>query len=210
MTGNVNIGNGEFSELFTCSHCEQASKVVYGWWNEKTLTSGVLLVAYWFQRKTKIITHYSSRPKNCNYQNDQQLQHWRPSQCFSTQSVACIVVHGPRQSVDWANIYIDSTSPPAVPSKGPWTSESGYRRMKKSCMIRRITFSGPTHRRALANTPYSNGNPDSWMHKLWERSLWRLYYRVGNDLLSTLGSIIPIEQSRKSIRNLNIVVYRVR
>lgn len=52
--------------------------------------------------------------------------------------------------------------------------------MEEICMVRRITFSGPSHRQACVNTRFSEGNPGSWLYNWTETSRWLGYYNVGN------------------------------
>lgn len=39
-SGNFGIRNGVFGGLFACSRCEHVSKMMYGWWNDKSPASG--------------------------------------------------------------------------------------------------------------------------------------------------------------------------
>lgn len=81
-----------------------------------------------------------------------------------------------------------------------WAQETGpseldHKRMEESCMVRRITFSDPSHWRGLTNMPvFRRGH-------VWGSYIivWTMFLR------NTLGPIIPIEHSLMSVCYLNIV-----
>lgn len=60
-------------------------------------------------------------------------------------------------------------------------------------MVWRIAFFCPPHWQARANTLISNPNPGSRMHSssMSETSLWRQYYRVGDDFMELINAHNP-------------------
>lgn len=194
-TGNMNMRHVEFSGLFPCSCCEHVSKVVYRWWNDKSPARSVSSTVHWFQRRVEIDAHCSPWLKIYKSRNHNQLQQWRPRQCFSTHCAANIAT----QMRTGVSSCIDGTPSPAMFAEGQETSELDIRRMEKSCMVRLNSFSGSSQLRASANTPISKENPSCRMHSWTEKSRWRRYYGVGNVVLQHVRTHNP----HRTILDLN-------
>lgn len=66
-------------------------------------------------------------------------------------------------------------------------------------------LSGSSHGQEHVNTPISNGNLDSWMHRWLEQCLWWIYYCVVNVFIEHIRIHNPHDQFLKTVSYLNIV-----
>lgn len=182
-----------------CSYCKHLSKVVYGWWNSKSLVSGVASALYWFHRRIRIAKHCSPWPKSYNSQNHNQYNNGDPNS-VSQHTVQCILLCMGLNS--WRLKHISEQMHAIAKKHQNWTLEEW----------KKVTRSDESH--ILVH--HINGQV--WICWFLKKTL-ALGSKVGqsqanggdimvcNILMSTLGLIITIKQSFMSVYYMNIVAH---